>query len=394
MPVLPRVLEYQDELQQIRRDIHAHPELGFEESRTSDIVAAKLEEWGCEVYRGLAKTGVVGTLRRGNSTRAIGLRADMDALPMQEANVFAHRSQHDGKMHACGHDGHTTMLLGAARYLAETRNFDGAVHFIFQPAEEGQGGGRAMVEEGLFEKFPCDAVFAMHNKPDLDIGSIVTTPGPLLASSDRFEIRVKGRGTHAAHPHSGIDPFVIGAQIVLALQTIPSRSMDPVDSCVVSVGFMKGGSTYNVIPGELHIGGTARAFRTEVQDLMERRIGEIARGVAATYGAEAEVSYRRGYPPTVNHAAEAMFAADVAEEVCGAEQVMRSVRPSMGAEDFSYMLRARPGAMLWLGNGHGEDGCFLHNPRYDFNDAAMPVGISFFARLVERFLERPEQAAG
>jgi hippurate hydrolase len=251
-----------------------------------------------------------------------------------------------------------------------------------------------MVEEGLFEKFPCDAVFAMHNKPDLAVGSIVTTPGPLLASSDRFEIRVKGRGTHAAHPHSGIDPFVIGAQIVLALQTIPSRSMDPVDSCVVSVGFMKGGSTYNVIPAELHIGGTARAFRTEVQDLMERRIGEIARGVAATYGAVAEVTYRRGYPPTVNHAAEAMFAADVAEEVCGADQVLRNVRPSMGAEDFSYMLRTRPGAMLWLGNGHGEDGCFLHNPRYDFNDAAMPVGISFFARLVERFLERPEQAAG
>jgi amidohydrolase len=395
MPVLPRILEYQDELQQIRRDIHAHPELGFEEGRTSDIVAAKLAEWGCEVYRGLAKTGVVGTLRRGNSTRAIGLRADMDALPMQEANAFAHRSLHDGKMHACGHDGHTTMLLGAARYLAETRNFEGAVHFIFQPAEEGQGGGRVMVEEGLFDKFPCDAVFAMHNKPDLAVGAIATTPGPLLASSDRFDIHVKGRGTHAAHPHAGIDPFVIGAQIVLALQTIPSRTMDPIDSCVVSVGFMKGGSTYNVIPGELQIGGTARAFRAEVQDMVERRIGEIARGVAATYGAQAEVSYRRGYPPTVNHAAEAMFAADVAEEICGPDQVTRSARPSMGGEDFSFMLRARPGAMLWLGNGEGVDGCYLHNPRYDFNDAAMPVGISFFARLVERFLERgPEQATG
>jgi hippurate hydrolase len=395
MPVLPRVLDYQDELRQIRRDIHAHPELGFEESRTSDIVAGKLAEWGCEVYRGLAKTGVVGTLRRGNSTRAIGLRADMDALPMQEANTFAHRSRHDGKMHACGHDGHTTMLLGAARYLAETRNFEGAVHFIFQPAEEGQGGGRAMVEEGLFEKFPCDAVFAMHNKPDQPVGSIVTNPGPLLASSDRFEIHVKGRGTHAAHPHAGIDPFVIGAQIVLALQTIASRSMDPIDSCVVSVGFMKGGSTYNVIPGELVIGGTARAFRAEVQDMVERRIGEIAQGVARTFGAEATVTYKRSYPPTVNHATEAMFAADVAAEICGAEHVQRNVRPSMGSEDFSFMLQARPGAMLWLGNGRGEDGCFLHNPRYDFNDEAMPVGISFFARLVERFLEQgPEPRAG
>jgi hippurate hydrolase len=388
MPILPRVLDMQDELAKIRRDIHAHPELGFEETRTSDIVAAKLAQWGWEVHRGLAKTGVVGTIRRGNSTRSIGLRADMDALPMQEGNDFAHRSTHDGKMHGCGHDGHTTMLLGTAKYLAETRNFDGAVHLIFQPAEEGLGGGRAMVEEGLFEKFPCDAVFAMHNKPGIPVGVIASRPGPLLAASDRFDIRIKTRGTHAAHPHHGVDPFVVGAQIVLALQTIASRSVDPIDSAVVSIGFVKGGSAYNVIPGELHIGGTARSFRTEVQDLIERRIGEIARGIAATHGATAEVSYRRGYPPTINHVEETRFATEVAAEVCGAEHVIGNVAPSMGGEDFSYMLNARPGAMLWLGNGPGEVGCYLHNPRYDFNDDAIPVGVSFFARLVERFLDK------
>jgi amidohydrolase len=388
MPVIPRIVELQDELVAIRRDIHAHPELGFEESRTSDIVAKKLAEWGIEVHRGLGGTGIVGSIRRGNATRALGLRADMDALPMQEANEFDHRSRHDGKMHACGHDGHTTMLLGAAKYLAETRNFDGVVHLIFQPAEEGLGGGRKMVQEGLFDKFPCDAVFAMHNKPGIGLGEMATRPGPLLASSDRFDIRVRTKGTHAAHPHLGVDPFVIGAQIVLALQTIAARNVDPIDSAVVSLGFVKGGTTYNVIPGELHIGGTVRTFRKEVQDLVERRIGEIARGIAATQGGEATLDYRRGYPPTVNHADEAMFAADVAAEICGEGKVDRNVAPSMGGEDFSYMLNAVPGAMLWLGNGPGEGGCFLHNPRYDFNDRALPIGASFFARLAERFLEK------
>ncbi|HVC51872.1 MAG TPA: M20 aminoacylase family protein [Stellaceae bacterium] len=390
MPLIPEVLAFADELTAIRRDIHAHPELGFEEQRTSDIVAQMLTEYGCEVHRGLATTGVVGTIRRGNSLRAIGLRADMDCLPMQEHNEFAHRSTYDGKMHGCGHDGHTSMLLGAARYLAATKNFDGTVHFIFQPGEEGFGGGRVMVEQGLFDKFPCDAVFAMHNKPGIPVGSMATTLGPMLAASDRFDIRVKGRGTHAAHPHSGNDPFVIGAHIVLALQTIPSRNIDPVDSAVISVGFMRGGSAYNVIPDELHIGGTVRSFRPEVQDLLERRIGEVARGAAAAHGAEVEFAYRRGYPPTVNHAAEANFAADVAAEICGEDNVNRTTAPSLGGEDFSYMLRARPGAMLWLGNGPGEGGCFLHNSRYDFNDSALPVGVSFFARLTERFLARPE----
>jgi amidohydrolase len=384
--ILPELRDDQDELTAIRRDIHAHPELGFSEERTADIVAAKLKEYGCEVHRGLAKTGVVGTLRRGNATRAIGLRADMDALPMQELNEFAHRSQNDGRMHACGHDGHTTMLLGAAKHLARTRSFEGTVHFIFQPAEEGQGGGRRMVEEGLFEKFPCDAVFAIHNKPGLPLGTIATRPGPLLAAADRFDIRIIAHGTHAAHPHFGIDPFVIGAEIVLALQTIASRNVDPLESAVVSIGFMRGGTTYNVIPDELNIGGTVRSFQMHVQDLVERRLGEIARGIALVHGAEARIDYRRGYPPTINRAAEAKFAADVAAEIFGAEHVIRDIAPSMGAEDFSYMLNARPGAMVWLGNGPGEGGCFLHNARYDFNDAAIPYGVSFFVRLTEKFL--------
>jgi hippurate hydrolase len=386
MPIIPEVLDHLDELSEIRRDIHAHPELGFTEVRTGDLVARKLAEYGCEVHRGLATTGVVGTIRRGNSLRAIGLRADMDCLPMQELNEFLHRSQHDGQMHGCGHDGHTTMLLGAARYLALTRNFEGTVHFIFQPGEEGYGGGRVMVEEGLFDKFPCDAVFAMHNKPGIPVGHMATKAGPMLAASDRFDIRVRARGGHAAHPHLGTDAFVIGAHIVLALQTIPSRNVDPVDSAVISIGFMRGGSAYNVIPDELHIGGTVRSFRPEVRELLERRIGEVAQGAAALHGASAELEYRRGYPPTINHADEASFAADVAAEICGEAQVNRNVAPSLGGEDFSYMLQARPGAMLWLGNGPGEGGCLLHNARYDFNDSAIPVGVSFFARLAERFL--------
>ncbi len=387
MKIEPQIAAASGELTAIRRDIHAHPELGFQEERTADLVAAKLAEYGCEVHRGLATTGVVGTIRRGNSLRSIGLRADMDCLPMQELNEFPHRSTVSGQMHACGHDGHTTMLLGAARYLAKTRNFEGTVNFIFQPGEEGYGGGRVMVQEGLFDKFPCDAVFAMHNKPGIAVGAMATRAGSLLAASDRFDIHVKARGTHAAHPHSGIDPFIIGAQIVLALQTIPARNIDPLESAVISIGFMRGGSAYNVIPDELHIGGTVRTFRPELQDLVERRMGEVASGTAAAHGAAAEFVFHRGYPPTVNHADEAAFGADVAAEICGEENVNRTIAPSMGGEDFSYMLQKVPGAMLWLGNGPGEGGCYLHNTRYDFNDGALPYGVSFFIRLAERFLE-------
>ena len=388
MPIIAQVRDYQEELTAIRRDIHAHPELAFAERRTSDLVARKLVEFGCEVHRGLAGTGVVGTIRCGGSAAAIGLRADMDALPIHEMNDFAHRSTEEGKMHACGHDGHTTMLLGAAKYLATTRNFAGTVHLIFQPAEEGGGGGRIMVEEGLFDRFPCDAVFALHNKPGLPVGDIGVKAGPLLAASDRWDIRVEGHGTHAAHPHLGIDPFVVGAEIVLALQTIASRTLDPLDAAVVSVGFMRGGSAYNAIPDGLHIGGTARSFRPEVQDTIERRLREIAQGVAVVHGATAKTDYRRSYPPTINHAAEAEFAAVVAGEVFGPERVVRDIAPSMGGEDFSFMLNKRPGAMLWLGNGPGAGDCFLHNSRYDFNDEALSSGVSFLARLAERFLER------
>jgi amidohydrolase len=388
MPVIDEILDHQDELTAIRHDIHAHPELAFAEQRTSDLVAAKLAEFGCEVHRGLAGTGVIGTIRRGNTPAAIGLRADMDALPIRELNDFAHRSTEDGKMHACGHDGHTAMLLGAARYLAATRNFDGTVHLIFQPAEEGGGGGRVMVEAGLFAKFPCDAVFALHNKPGIPVGDIAARAGPLLAASDRWDIRIKARGSHAAAPHLGVDPFVIGAEIVLALQTITSRNLDPLDSAVVTIGFVNGGTAYNVIPDGLHIGGTSRSFRPQVRDLIERRLGEIARGVAALHGATADIDYRRNYPATINHPSETEFAAAVAAEICGPDHVLRNVPPSMGGEDFSFMLNACPGAMLWVGNGPGEDGCLLHNARYDFNDAALPIGASLLARLAERFLEK------
>jgi len=385
MPVLPRSLEIQGEISAIRRDIHAHPELAYEENRTSDVVAAKLTEWGIEVTRGLGKTGLVGTLRKGNSVKSIGLRADMDCLPMDEINDFEHRSQNPGRMHACGHDGHTAMLLGAAKILSETRDFEGAVHFIFQPAEEGGGGARAMIQDGLFEKFPCDAVFAIHNKPGVPLGHIVTKAGPLLAAADRWDLRITGKGGHAAHPHLTLDPLVAGANLVLALQTIVSRNIDPIDSTVVTVGFMKGGSAYNVIPGEVHIGGTTRTTSPENRALVERRIREICDGIAKMHGVSIAVEHRPGYPPTINNAERTRFAVEVAAGVCGERAVKDNTRPSMGAEDFSYMLEKVPGAMVWLGNGGGE-AVGLHNARYDFNDMAIPFGVSFFVRTVERFL--------
>jgi amidohydrolase len=385
MSVHPRALEIQGEITAIRRDIHAHPELAYQESRTSDIVASKLQEWGLEVTRGLGKTGLVGTLRKGNSLKAIGLRADMDCLPMDEMNDFEHRSQNPGRMHACGHDGHTAMLLGAAKVLSEKKDFEGAVHFIFQPAEEGGGGGKAMIDDGLFEKFPCDAVFAIHNKPGVPLGHIVSRPGPLLAAADRWDIRITGRGGHAAHPHTTIDPMVVGASIVMSLQTIVARNIDPQDATVVTVGFFKAGSAYNVIPGEVHIGGTTRTTTPENRALAQKRIKEICDGAAQMYGAKVEVEHRPGYPPTVNNAEQTKFALGVAAEVCGASGVRDNVKPSMGAEDFSYMLEKVPGAMVMLGNG-GTDAVNLHNPRYDFNDMAIPFGISFFVKTVERFL--------
>jgi len=387
MPVHPRSLEIQGEISAIRRDIHAHPELAYEENRTSDIVASKLAEWGLEVTRGLGKTGLVGTLRKGNSLKSIGLRADMDCLPMDETNDFEHASRNPGRMHACGHDGHTAMLLGAAKVLSEKRDFEGAVHFIFQPAEEGGGGGKAMIDDGLFEKFPCDAVFAIHNKPGLPLGMIATRPGPLLAAADRWDLRITGKGGHAAHPHLSLDPLIVAANLVLSLQTIVSRNMDPFASSVVTVGFVKGGSAYNVIPTEAHVGGTTRTTTPEARKLIEARIREICEGAAQMYGVKIDVEYRHGYPPTINNAQRAAFAIDVAAGVFGPNGVRDNVQASMGAEDFSYMLEKVPGAMVWLGNG-GEDGngAGLHNSRYDFNDMAIPFGVSFFVKTVERFL--------
>ena len=389
MPVLPRSLEIQGEISAIRRDIHAHPELAYEENRTSDVVASKLTEWGIEVTRGLGKTGLVGTLRKGNSVKSIGLRADMDCLPMDEFNDFEHRSTNPGRMHACGHDGHTAMLLGAAKMLSEKRDFEGAVHFIFQPAEEGGGGAKAMIEDGLFEKFPCDAVFAIHNKPGIPLGMIVSKPGPLLAAADRWDIRITGKGGHAAHPHTTFDPMVAGASIVMSLQTIVSRNIDPIDSAVVTVGFFKAGSAYNVIPGEAHIGGTTRTTSPENRALVKRRIEEICEGAEKMYGVKVAMEHKPGYPPTVNNPERAKFAIEVAAGVCGENNVRGDTRPSMGAEDFSYMLEQVPGAMVWLGNGGGADAVGLHNSRYDFNDMAIPFGVSFFVNTVERFLGQP-----
>jgi amidohydrolase len=389
MPVINRIADFAPAMAAWRQDFHAHPELGFEETRTSGIVAAKLAEWGIEVHRGLARTGVVGVLRNGASGRSVGLRADMDALPMEEANTFAHRSATPGKMHGCGHDGHTATLLGAARYLAETRNFDGTVHFIFQPAEEGGGGAGVMVREGLFDRFPCDAVYGIHNDPALKLGEAAVVAGTVLAASDRVGITVRGQGGHAARPHVAIDPVLVGSQIVVALQALVSRRTDPLDSAVISITQFHAGSAGNVIPEVAELYGTVRTLRPETQDMMERLIAQVAQGTAAAHDAEAEVRYVRGYPPTVNHAAQTERAALAAARVLGEERVIRDRPPVMGGEDFSFMLLERPGCFVKMGQqGPDRGGVSLHNPRYDFNDDMLPIGASYFAALVEQELPR------
>jgi len=388
MSVIPEIIADKDELTAWRRDIHAHPELCYQENRTSDLVAKRLESFGIEVTRGIAKTGVVGTLKAGNGNRAIGLRADMDALPLHEKNEFSHRSRHDGKMHACGHDGHTTILLGAARYLAKTRNFDGTVHFIFQPAEEGGGGGRLMVEEGLFERFPVEAVYGLHNAARYPQGKFFTRPGPVMAASASFDLQVTGRGAHAARPESGHDAVVAAAHVVTALQSVVSRAISPFDTAVVSITQIHGGDAYNIIPEEVQIRGNCRSYRTEVMDRMEATIRRIAENTAAAHGATARLDFRRGYPPLINHARETEIACDAAALVVGEADVDRNGTPRMASEDFSYMLEARPGAFIFLGNGDGEGTCDVHNPRYDFNDEILPVGASYFARLVEMTLAK------
>jgi len=377
------------ELTHIRRDIHAHPELGFEETRTSQIVADKLAEWGIETHRGLARTGVVGVVKgRRDSGRAVGLRADMDCLPMQETSEVPHRSKNPGRMHACGHDGHTTMLLGAARYLAQTRNFDGTVHLIFQPAEEGGGGGRVMVEQGLFEKFPCESVYALHNWPGLPPGKIAVRPGPMLAATDEIKLTVRGKGGHAALPHLATDPVVIAAHIITALQTIASRNANPVDAVVVSLCSMQTSQVgaFNIIPAQVELIGTVRSFTPEMRDLAERRVKEIAAAVAQGLGGSAGIEYRRGYPATVNTEKEARFAAQVGEKVFGKTNVITDHEPTMGGEDFAYMLQAKPGAYVFLGQGGAAGGCLLHNPTYDFNDDVIPLGAGYLAALAEEAL--------
>ena len=366
-----------------RRDIHAHPELGFEETRTADLVAAQLEAFGIEVQRGVGRTGVVGTLRAGSGQATLGLRADMDALPIAEANTFAHRSTHAGVMHACGHDGHTAMLLGAASYLARTRRFSGSVHFIFQPAEEGLGGARAMIDDGLFERFPCDAIFGMHNRPSLDVGRFAVRGGPMMAGGAFFDIRVTGKGAHGARPETSVDAALVAAQIAVSLQSIVSRNVAPVDTAVVSVTRIHAGDAYNVIPQTAVLGGTVRAFSKVVMAQVEASMRRIAQGTAAAYGASAEVDFRALFAPTVNHVAEADFAARICTELVGSDKVDRQPPLIMASEDFSFMLERVPGCYINIGNGAGEGGCEVHNPGYDFNDAALPLGAAFYARLVE-----------
>lgn len=372
----------------LRRDIHAHPELAFQENRTSDLVASTLQNLGLEVHRGLAGTGVVGKLTRGTSHRAVGLRADMDALPIQEKNDFGHRSRHDGRMHACGHDGHTAMLLAAADMLANSDAFDGTVYFIFQPAEETEGGGRVMVEQGLFERFPMEAVFGMHNWPGVPLGQIAVHTGPVMASADRFDITLTGRGAHAAMPQQGSDTILAGSALVHALQSVVSRRLDPLEPAVVSVTRFHAGDAYNILPEQARLAGTIRAFSETTRKQAEDEVRKIVKGVAETFGIHASFEIQHGYPATVNSLAEVEFCREVAASLVGAENVRTDLKPSMGAEDFSFMLLERPGCYVWLGNGPGEGGCTLHNSRYDFNDAALPIGAAYWQKLVESWLKR------
>jgi amidohydrolase len=382
------IRSWQDDYTKVRRDLHSHPELGFEEHRTARVVCDQLKHLGIEHHAGVGKTGVVAVIpgRATASGRTIGLRADMDALPMQEENDFAHKSRYDGRMHGCGHDGHTTMLLAAARYLHETRNFDGTAYLIFQPGEEGYAGAKAMIEDGLFERFPAEQVYALHNWPALPPGKIGITPGPAMAAADRIEIMIDGRGGHGAHPHAAIDPVLVAGHIITAAQSIVSRNVSPVDTAVVSLCAMQAGNpgAMSVIPAHATLVGTVRTFRPATQDMIERRLNELIPSIAAAFGAKATLKYERVYPATVNHDAQTAFAMQVAEALIGRDNVMRNLDPSMGSEDFAFMLQAKPGAFARLGQGGVEGGCFLHSSVYDFNDAVIPLGAGFLASLAER----------
>ena len=371
-----------------RREIHAHPELAYQEHRTADFVAAKLESFGIAIVRGLGKTGVVGTIKAGNSDRAIGLRADMDALPLAEMNEFAHRSQQPGVMHACGHDGHTAMLLAAAEHLAATRDFDGIVHFIFQPAEEGEAGAKAMMDDGLFEDFPMEAVYGLHNWPGLEVGKMAMRAGAAMAAMDIFEVKVHGQGGHAALPHLAIDPIVVAAQLVSAWQTVVARNVKAIDPAVLTVTQFHAGEAWNVIPETVVLRGTVRCFSQSVRATIESRMRQLAEGLCAAHGCRLEWWYEKRFPPTVNSPEETQTAARAAQAVVGHEQVNTEVEPVTGSEDFGYMLEAKPGCYVFIGNGPGSGGCLLHSPTFDFNDDIIPIGASYWVRLVEQVLAR------
>jgi hippurate hydrolase len=381
------IRRWHDEFTGIRRDLHAHPELGFEEHRTARVVQENLARLGIEHHTGIGKTGIVAVIpgRKSASGRSVGLRADMDALPMLEENQFAHKSRYEGRMHGCGHDGHTTMLLAAARYLHETRNFDGTAYLIFQPGEEGYAGAKAMIEDGLFERFPAEQIFALHNWPGLPPGRIGITPGYAMAAADRIEITIDGRGGHGAHPHTTIDPVLVAGHIITAAQSIVSRNVSPIDTAVVSLCAMQAGhpGAMSVVPSHAKLVGTVRTFKPATQDMIEKRLTALVQSIGAAFGATATLKYERVYPATLNHDREAMFAADVAERLVGAENVVRNLDPSMGSEDFSFMLQVKPGAFARLGQGGAEGGCFLHNSKYDFNDAVIPLGAGYLAALAE-----------
>jgi len=378
----------------VRREIHAHPELCFKEVRTADVVASKLTQWGIPIHRGLGTTGVVGIVKSGTSTRAIGLRADMDALPMQELNTFAHASTQPGKMHACGHDGHTAMLLAAAQHLAANRHFDGTVYLIFQPAEEGGGGAREMIKDGLFERFPMDAVFGMHNWPGADVGHFAVSPGAVMASSNEFKITLRGKGGHGAMPHNAIDPVPVACQLVQAFQTIISRNIKPIDAGVISVTMIHAGEATNVIPNTCELQGTVRTFSLAVLDLIEQRMKQITDHICAAFAMTCDFEFKRNYPPTINSAAEAEFARRVMASIVGADKVTAQ-EPTMGAEDFSFMLQAKPGCYAFIANGdgthrdmgHGGGPCMLHNASYDFNDELIPLGATYWVRLAQAWLK-------
>ena len=386
MPVINRVADLHSDITAWRRDLHAHPELLFDVQRTAGTVAAILKAFGCdEVVTGLGRTGVVGVIhgRKGTAGKTIGLRADMDALPIEEANNLPYKSTVPGKMHACGHDGHTAMLLGAARYLTETRNFAGTAVVIFQPAEEGGGGGREMVDDGLMDRFGIREVYGMHNYPGMPVGSFGIRPGPMMAAADALTIDIEGVGAHAARPHLGIDTVLVGAQIINAIQSVVARNVDPLKSAVVSICMFRAGNADNVIPQTVQLRGTARSLAADVRDLLEKRLHVVVESTAAAHGGKAKLTYKRGYPVLVNHEDQTEFAASIASQIAGSDKVDTSLPPMMGAEDFSYMLNARPGAFIWIGNG---DSAGLHHPSYNFNDEAIPFGTSYWVRLVETAL--------